>query len=65
MSRDLTTVNTTKFALDLIISGNFEVHLWLILHFQINISYVNVMLQALFLKYTYVLQKEYLLIKGN
>lgn len=44
MSHDLATVNTTKFATDLIISDNFKVHLWLILHFQINISYVTVML---------------------
>lgn len=57
ISRDLATVNTTKFAPDLITLGNFKEHLWLILHFQIDISDVTVMLQALFLKYTYVLQK--------
>lgn len=40
------TVHSSKLAPDFITSSNFKVLLWLILYFQINISYIAVMLEV-------------------
>ena len=40
------TVHSSKLAPDFITLSNFKVLLWLILYFQINISYIAVMLEV-------------------